>query len=87
MPEFSQLDRDMLIKHSVKINQVCAKVDKILDKLDDNAKTYITKKIFFSINGIIIALLITLFGYTATINNQVIENTVCIEKLEQVSNR
>jgi hypothetical protein len=82
MPNFEQKDRDLLIKHDVKLTEMCKKVDKILDKIDDNTKTYITKRIFLSINGIIIALLITLFGYTASINNQVVENTVKIEHLE-----
>ena len=83
------IDHDILIRHDQKLAQICSslhkmdeKIDKLSDKIDNNSKTYITKRIFLSINGIIIALLISLFAYTATINDQVIKNTVCIEKLE-----
>jgi len=90
--DFKQEDRDLLIKHDVKLALVCdaigkldKKMDKLGDKIDDNIKIYITRKMFLSINGIIIGLLIILFGYTANLDKQVTKNTVCIEKIEQTS--
>lgn len=88
--QFAQNDRDMLIRHDVKLSEVCktlkrldGKMDDLNKKMDDNVKTYITKKMFLSINGIIIFLLISLFAYTANLDKQITKNTVCIEKIEQ----
>jgi len=97
---FTQKDRDMLIKHDIKLAQVCKtltsmdekfdkKFDNLNDKMDNNVKTYITRRMFIWVNGIIIAGIIILGGYMSTINNkvndvntQVTKNTVCIQKLE-----
>ena len=89
--EFTQDDRDLIIKHDVKLGEVCkalGKIDKKLDKLSDDIldsnKTFVTRKLFLSINGIIIALLISLFAYTSNIDKQVITNTVNIEHIEEL---
>ena len=79
-----------VIEHDIKLTEVCKtlgkidkKMDKLNEKMDDNVKTYITKKMFLSINGIIIFLLISLFSYTAYIDKQVTKNTVHIEQLQE----
>ena len=82
MPE--KTDHDVLIEHGVILKNVCKKLDKILDKIDDNNKTYITRKMFLTINGIIIALLITLFGYTANLSTQVTTNTTNITNIQKL---
>ncbi len=88
--EFMQKDRDMIQAHNIKLSVVCKsldkmdiKLDKLDEKMDDNVKNYITKKMFMWANGIIIALVISLFGYTHVIDKQVVENTVRIEKTKQ----
>jgi len=87
--DFTSEDRKLIIEHDVKLSLVCIsigklddKIDSLISKLDDNIKTYITKKMFLSINGLIIGLLLSLFVYTHTIDKQVVKNIVCIEKLE-----
>lgn len=86
-----------VIKHDVKLSEVCKtlgkidkKMDKLNDKIDDNVKTYITRRMFMWVNGIIIAGIIILGGYMASINEdlndlgiQVNTNTVCVENLKQ----
>jgi hypothetical protein len=92
--DFKQADRDMLIAHDVKLTEVCrtlhkmdGKMDKLNEKMDDNVKTYITKKMFLSINGIIIFLLISLFAYTASLDKQINENKIYIEQLHSEDGR
>ncbi|MCK5642717.1 MAG: hypothetical protein KAJ19_18050 [Gammaproteobacteria bacterium] len=89
--DFTQSDRDRIIRHDVKLGEVCkslGKIDKKLDKLSDDIvvsnKTFVTRKLFLSINGIIIGLLIILFGYTSNIDKQVTKNTVNIEHIEEL---
>ena len=81
-------DHDVLIAHDIKLQNICKtlgdvdkKLDKLNDKMDENVKTYITKKMFMWVNGIIIAGLIILGGYMSNIDKQVIENKVVIEQM------
>jgi len=90
MTSFTDNDRKMIIQHDIKLTQICKtlqtmdnKITKVGDKIDDNNKTFVTRKLFLSINGVIVVLLIGLFAYFSTINTQVIENTTSIKYIEE----
>ena len=91
--DFTQEDRDLLIKHEVKIDQVCkaihnldTKFDKIVEKIDNCTENTISKTMFRWVIGIIVGGILILTGYTANMNTQVIKNTICIEQNDKEIN-
>lgn len=83
-------DHDILTSIVVKVDQICINqgemkkdIVKLRSDVLDNAKNYISKRMFLGINSIIIFLVISLFVYTSTIQKEVIENTITIEHIEE----
>ena len=48
-------DHDIIIALDVKVDILCKKFDKLDEKIDEKSETHVTRKLFYWLNGIIIA--------------------------------
>lgn len=87
-------DRELLIQQSKDIESLCnafkefkesnAEEHKLIfEKLDILSEGKISNKLFFFTISFILIALVSLTAYTGTIKNDVIKNTVCIEKISE----
>jgi len=86
-------ERELLIETITNVENLCKKFESFKEDnkgehatlftlLGDQATNKVSNRLFFFSIALIITALLSLTAYTGIIKNDVVKNTVCIEKLE-----